>query len=230
MKSTKFFQLHSDDAVPPEYTFELLQDPVRSKIIFEIILNGEVTADQIVEATEKSRSTIAHHLKKLVENGILDVFMHPTGKTKFYRITKNIERLMYSFDKEKFSKGTLEEQSAFLIELGNMFSLVSHIYANIHSDQMKLYQANQPFDKISIDEKEEITFTINKKEITMPYLTFFITGKEQAEFIREELRDLMKKFGKKFGDMPDVETTLQAKTKYIVNMQILTFLHKNDLK
>ncbi|MHA1126938.1 MAG: ArsR/SmtB family transcription factor [Candidatus Heimdallarchaeota archaeon] len=230
MKSTKFFKTHSDEAIPMEDSFELLLDPVRSKILFEILLTGEVNADQIIEATEKSRSTISHHLKKLVESGLLDVYMSPTGKTKYYRITKNISKFMYSLDKDKLAKGTLEEKSTYLIEMVKMFSMISHIFANIQSDQIKLYQEHQPFDKVIIDDESKITFTIGKKKVKEPYLTFFITGEEHAEFIRKGLKQLMKDFDKEFGDMPNAEALFEAENKHIVNLQILPFLHKNDLK
>jgi len=230
MKSTKFFKTHAEDAIPIEQSFELLLDPVRSKILFEIILNGEVNAEQIIEATEKSRSTISHHLKKLVESGLLDVYMSPTGKTKYYRITKNIERFMYSLDKDKLAHGTLEEQSTYLIEMMKMFSMISHIFANIQTDQINLYQEHQPFDKITINEDSKITFTIGKKQIKEPYLTFFITGEEHAEFIRKGLNQLMKDFDKKFGEMPNAEAIFEAKSKHIINLQIIPFLHKSDFK
>ncbi len=230
MKSTKFFKTHSDEALPMEYSFEILLDPVRSKILFEILLNGEVNVEQIIEATEKSRSTISHHLKKLVESGLLDVYMHPTGKTKYYRITKNIQKFMYSLDEDKLAQGTIEEKSTYLIEMVNMFSMISHIFANIQSDQIKLYKEHQPFDKAVFNEDKDLTITINKKKIKEPYLTFFISGEKQADFVRKGLRKLMKDFDKEFGDMPNAETLFEAESKHIINLQILPFLHKNDLK
>ena len=230
MKNTKFFKTHAEDALAPEYSFEILQDPVRSKILFEIILNGKINADHIVEATGKSRSTISHHLKKLVENGILDVSISPTGKTKYYQITKNLERLMYSFDKEKFAEGSVEEQSAFIIELCNMFSLVSNIFANLQIDQINLLKENQPFNKIKLDEDGRILFNVKNKPIKEPYLTFFVTGEEHAEFIRDGLKKLMKDFDKKFGEMPTPEATFEAESKHLVNLQIMPIINKKDLK
>jgi len=230
MKSTKFFKTHSDEALPIEYSFELLLDPVRSKIIFEILLSGEVNVEQIIEATEKSRSTISHHLKKLVESGLLDVYMHPTGKTKYYRITQNIAKFMYSLDEDKLAQGTIEEKSTFLIEMVNMFSMVSHIFANIQSDQVKLYKEHQPFDKAVFNEDKDLMITINKKTVREPYLTFFISGEKQADFIRKGLRKLMKDFDKEFGQVPESIDAFKKGPKHIINLQILPFLHKSDLK
>jgi DNA-binding transcriptional ArsR family regulator len=229
MKSTKFFKTHADDAIPMEYSFELLLDPVRSKIIFEILLNGEVNVDQIIDATGKSRSTISHHLKKLVESGLLDVYMQPTGKTKYYRMTKNIQKFMYSLDEEKLAQGTIEEKSTYFIEMCKMFSMVSHIFANIQSDQVRLLQDHQPFDKAIFTEDKDLMITINKKKIQEPYLTFFISGKEQADFMRKRLRKIMKDFDKEFGDAPDSINVFEPGSKHIINLQILPFVHKNEL-
>ncbi|HUT80067.1 MAG TPA: winged helix-turn-helix domain-containing protein [Candidatus Bathyarchaeia archaeon] len=231
MKSTKFLKTYSEDAIEPEKSFELLYDPMRSKIIFEIVLKGEVTAESLMEQTEKSRSTISHHLKKLVESGIIDVYMNPTGKTKYYRLTQDLQRLMYSLDKEKLASGTPEEQSDFIIDMGQMFSIINHTYANLYSDQLKLYQKYKPFDEITVNENEEITFTINnKKRIEMPYLTFFITGEEQAEFLREKFDKLLEEFRKEYKNFPDVESILNASSKHIVNIQILPYLNKDELE
>ncbi len=232
MKSTKFFKtISSDEGTEIEdESIELLLDPIRSKIVSDIILNGEATADTIVENTGKSRSTIAHHLKKLVENNVLDVFMNPTGKTKYYRLSDNIKRLMYTLDKEKFSSGTEEEKSDFIIEIHRMFGIVNHIYANIFTDQIKLIQEKYPFHNISMNEFEDISYKINDQKIITPYLTYFITGEDQAEFIKEGLRKLMKEFTKKFQDFPDVESMINIKPKYIINLQILQYLDRKELE
>jgi len=229
MKSAKFFRSFSDDSVNPEASFELLLDPMRSKIVFEIVLKGQITAEDIVESTGKSRSTISHHLKKLVETGILDVYMNPTGKTKYYRITKNIERFMYTLDKKKFATGTLKDQSEFLIEMGKIFVIINQIYANIYSDQIQLLQQHQPFDKITVPEKGEISYHIKEKEITVPYNTFFITGEEQANYLRVELRKLFKAYNEKFSGLANPESLLDIQGKHIVNFQIMPYLEKKDL-
>jgi len=230
MKSTKFFKAFSDEAISPEDSFGLLLDPIRSKIVLEIVLKGEITAESLVGSTGKSRSTISHHLKKLVESGILDVYMSPTGKTKHYRITQDIAKFMYTLDKEKLASGTLEEQTTFLIEMGKVFTVLNHIYANTYSDQMQLFQKHQPFDKINISKDKEISFEINKRRISTPYITFFITGEEQANFVKKGLKQLFKDFNKEFKEFPDRETVFDVESKFIVNLQILPYVEKEDLE
>ena len=230
MKSTKFFRSFSDDSINPEASFELLLEPIRSKIVFEIILKGQITAEDLVKSTGKSRSTISHHLKKLVETGILDVYMNPTGKTKYYQITRNIERFTYTLDKEKFASGTLEDKTEFLIEMGKIFVIVNQIFANIYSDQIQLLQEFKPFDEVRILESGEISYQINKNEIKAPYNTFFITGKDQADYLRAGLRKLFKEYSKKFENFVRPESLLDLEGKHIVNLQIIPYIEKKDLE
>ncbi|MHA1212655.1 MAG: winged helix-turn-helix domain-containing protein [Candidatus Heimdallarchaeota archaeon] len=230
MKSTKFFKSVSDEEISIEASFDLLLYPIRSKIVFEIVLKGEATAESLVESTGKSRSTISHHLKKLVESGILDVHMSPTGKTKYYRITQNIEKFMYSLDKEKFAAGTKEEQSTFLIEMGKMFIIANQIFSSIYVDQIKLRQKFKPFDEIFVKKDKAISYRINKRIVEVPYFTFFFTGEEQAKYLRMRLKELMIDFSKEFKEMPDIEGMLSAPEKHIVNLQILPFIDEEELK
>ncbi|MFW9921971.1 MAG: ArsR/SmtB family transcription factor [Candidatus Thorarchaeota archaeon] len=229
MKNTKFLKPFIDDKHPPEQSFELLMDPIRSKILFEIVLKGEVTAEMLTESTGKSRSTISHHLKKLVESGIVEVYMNPVGKTKFYRIIQDIESLAYSLNKEEFKKGSNETKSAFILELANIFAIVNNIYSNLFSDQIKLLSGKQPFDDVNVESNGNIHLKIGEKEIMMPYMTFFITGEEEAKFVQEKIQGVMREFGEKFREIPDMET-LRTKPKFILNLQILPYIDEKDLE
>lgn len=208
--------------------FELILDPVRSKIIFEIILKGEATAEMLVEATKKSRSTISHHLKKLVDYRILDVFMNPTGKTKFYRITENLSDLVFTFDEEEFSKGSLEEKSTHIMNLYQLYAMMNHIYSNIFSDQIKLFQKYLPFDDVNVKNRD-IDFKIKDKEIEMPYFSSIIIGEKQATFLRTKLKEMMIEFNNEFSDLTENLKITDFKTKYLVKLLVFPFYDENDL-
>jgi DNA-binding transcriptional ArsR family regulator len=209
--------------------FELLLDPIRSKIIFEVILRNEVTADHLIEVTNKSRSTISHHLKKLVENRILEVYMNPTGKTKYYRINQDLSDLEYIFNEEVFSQSTLEEKSLYVLNLYQVFAIFNNIYANIFSDQIKLFQKHIPFDDVKRKDRR-FQFRIKEKEIEIPYFTAIVIDEKRANFLTSKLREVMKEYRKEFGDTPEQMASLDAKPRFFAKLLISPYYDDQDFE
>ncbi|MHA1593448.1 MAG: ArsR/SmtB family transcription factor [Candidatus Baldrarchaeia archaeon] len=67
--------------------FRALSDPIRLKILKVIMEHGEESICQcdIIPATGRSQSTVAQHLKNLVESGIL--IAERRGRSIYYRIS-----------------------------------------------------------------------------------------------------------------------------------------------
>ena len=231
MKKLQFIKPMSeeeeDTAVDP---IELLTDPIRTKILFEVILNNEMTAERLMESTKKSRSTISHHLKRLVESGIIEVYMNPTGKIKYYQLNKKFTNRFYTLDKEGLSSSSLKESSEFVIEFQKMIAIVGHIYANTFSEQVKLLQEKSPFEKVFVDENDEIIFYIADKKHKMPYTSSFITGKKEAEFLTKGLKKLMKEFSEEFGDSSEAFINLDSKPMYLFSTHLFPYFNENDFK
>ena len=209
--------------------FELLLDPIRSKIIFEIVLKGEATADYLIEVTNKSRSTISHHLKKLVENRILEVHMNPTGKTKYDRISQDLSDLEYTFNEEEFLQSSLEEKSLYVLNFYQVFAIFSNIYANIFSDQIKFFQKHFPFEEVR-RENNRFQFRIKDTEIEIPYFTAIITDEKRANFLKSKLRDVMKEYQKEFGDEAENMYKLDAKPRYFAKFLISPYYDDQDFE
>lgn len=65
--------------VPVEYDheamkklMEILSEPTRARIYFEVLLHREVSAKHLMQRIAASRSTLSHHLSTLVKEGILE--------------------------------------------------------------------------------------------------------------------------------------------------------------
>lgn len=72
-----------------------IADPTRLKIIY-LLKNGELCVCQILEAINKSQSTISHHLNKMKKEGVLSA--RKQGKWIYYKlanenITDNLEEI-----------------------------------------------------------------------------------------------------------------------------------------
>lgn len=79
-----------------------LADPTRQKIL-EMLLDKEITVNEIVEAFDLSQPTVSHHLEILTRNGLLT--SRKEGKQVFYRTNQDnvvscCGMLMSKFDAE----------------------------------------------------------------------------------------------------------------------------------
>lgn len=65
-------------------TLKALADPVRLRLLHLISAEGEACACDLPAALDRSQSTISHHLKVLVEAGLLD--REQRGKWAWFRV------------------------------------------------------------------------------------------------------------------------------------------------
>jgi DNA-binding transcriptional ArsR family regulator len=66
---------------------DLLADPVRARIYVEVLVNQEMTAQELMEVVDINRSTISHHLSRFVKEGVFNVSIDPIGRAvKYYSI------------------------------------------------------------------------------------------------------------------------------------------------
>ena len=68
--------------------FKAICDRNRHQILHLLKKNGEMNASDIIDKMDLSQPTIAHHLKILVEAGVL--ITRKEGKETFYKINKEI--------------------------------------------------------------------------------------------------------------------------------------------
>lgn len=104
--------------------FELLSDPVRARIYIEILVNNEMTAQELMKVVSVKRSTISHHLTRFVEEGVLNVRVQSTGRpVKYYQINPhhNEEVVFKNGEDEKAANRRmfLESASAHLQVISN---------------------------------------------------------------------------------------------------------------
>lgn len=64
--------------------FSMLQDENRQQILLMLFDNKELSVSEITEKLSLSRPAVSHHLKLLLDNGL--VFVRKEGKERYYRI------------------------------------------------------------------------------------------------------------------------------------------------
>ena len=68
-------------------------DPVRAQIFFEIMLQTEITANQLMNRLTINRSTLTHHLVKMEEARLIEVRIQTKGRpVKYYKLSKEQNR------------------------------------------------------------------------------------------------------------------------------------------
>lgn len=167
---------------------ELLADPVRSRIYIEVLLNKEITAQDLLEAVSIKRSTLSHHLTRFVKERVLNVRVESTGRVvKYYSInTAYSEEIILEGDgtlNVRKRKAFLESASAHLQVISNLilerailledksekrrrgkpvtftFSFVSDIEAKIWSEEYSIFEARfRDRCKAEIDDTKEPSF------------------------------------------------------------------------
>ena len=64
--------------------FSMLQDENRQQILLMLFDDKELSVSEITEKLSLSRPAVSHHLKLLLDNGL--VFVRKEGKERYYRI------------------------------------------------------------------------------------------------------------------------------------------------
>ena len=153
--------------------FELLSDPVRARIYIEILVNQEMTAQELMNVVNVKRSTISHHLTRFVEEGVLSVRVQSTGRpVKYYKINPqhDEEIVIKSDEDDKVAKRRmfLESASAHLQVISNFI----------------LEHAEKSGEELakSMKVKSSVTFT------------FHFMSKEESAIWREEYQAFEKRF------------------------------------
>lgn len=100
-KYSRYRRLYSLDVDEDEFDIiRNLRKPTKKKILFNIIVKGNCSFQDIVSKTDKSSATISWNLSELINNNIVEKYKKD-GKV-FYKI-KNMKLLKHTFQKE-FSK------------------------------------------------------------------------------------------------------------------------------
>jgi ArsR family transcriptional regulator len=85
--------LGEEEAIATAHLFKTLGDPARVRIVNLLATSSEpVCACELYEPLGLSQPTVSHHLKKLVEAGLLD--REPRGKWAYFSLKRDaVEKL-----------------------------------------------------------------------------------------------------------------------------------------
>jgi DNA-binding transcriptional ArsR family regulator len=158
---------------------EILVDPVRAQIYFEAMVHKEITAKQLMEKLTINRSTLTHHLTKMVQKGIFEVRVQSTGRPiKYYRIKKSTDQPILI---ERVYDDKIPEQ-----ELRNRITILESAIAHLQV----ITTTTQRMARQLIGELKSKDRRIDKQQIVS--FSFSLLASEEAEILNKKYMKFLK--------------------------------------
>lgn len=175
------------------YDFQILKmlaDPMRVRIVLELLIHKELSTKQLQARIPVSRSTLGHHLQKLEENNIISVRIQPKSySVKFYSISKPFDS---KFSLKKAIKTTNKnKQSEIIMETFSALTGVLQFLANIAYESLTTLMNGTIKDVHENDQKTY--YTIDDKENMFIPAHFAIIPNYQVNEFVSSLREFIKK-------------------------------------
>ena len=175
---------------------EVLSNYQRAQIFFNILQNKKATTDDLIELMQIQRSTLSYHLTKMVNAGILEVSLPPTGRMKkTYSLPEEermgilmnpnviFEKNDVTFIKKYFNLKTLEHQ--FNTTLISIFNEL------IQNGKLKIISLND----------EELKLEVNGKTGFLPGIWLGDLTESQALYVEKQISKLIYNAMDKFPEL-----------------------------
>ncbi|MFX1476337.1 MAG: ArsR/SmtB family transcription factor [Promethearchaeota archaeon] len=184
---------------------ELLADPVRSRIYFEVMRQGEITAQELMAHVDVNRSTLTHHLTKLVAAKALRVRVQELGRpVKYYRLNEEIQEEVV-IGKETGSVEALKQRIAFLE------SAVAHLQMITNLAREAALQRRSELEETTRSEKTAER-TPRRRTQRQVCFTFLLLSDKEVLIWNQEYNQFLKTVNEKLqGTRRKTQKTKQPK-------------------
>ncbi|MHA1958719.1 MAG: ArsR/SmtB family transcription factor [Candidatus Thorarchaeota archaeon] len=175
---------------------KILSDPVRARIFLEAMIHREITVKHLLPQLSVGSSTISHHLKRLVEEGVLDVRVEATGRpVKYYTVS---DRYLRPAKDDMFDKGDwLAQRASWLEHAIVQLQAITNV-AEVAAKRLKIVLSIRNNHDIDIPKSLTILETSPK------FFMLHHINERDAEVWLKEHRKFVERFEKKMstGDDP----------------------------
>jgi len=163
-----------------------ISNETRLNIYLLIVVQRDITLDEICQFIGKSKSTVHHHVQQLLDSGLIDEVTKPGSKTRYYRrmelgINKRIQEI---FRLGTFEKQTKKKQR----EINDLYEEL-HKVSNIIMINTLQYLMDSYYPNL-----EEIDIVKRYDQLGELMLGFYYLSEENAKKFREEYRELALKY------------------------------------
>jgi DNA-binding transcriptional ArsR family regulator len=117
---------HSNPNSETNDVFTVLSHETRLSIFLYLLIYHELTLDELSIHLGKSKSTIHHHVQKLLEAGILKEYIKPGSKVRYYSsILKKVQQeILANLNETSFENLNPQER---ILQIKKIFSVLTQI-------------------------------------------------------------------------------------------------------
>ena len=169
---------------------KMLSDPMRTRIILELLVHEEMSTIELQKRIPIGRSTLGHHLQKLEENNIVKVRIQEKGySVKFYSLTK---ALISKFSlKQALNTPDKNDQAQSILDAFSSLTGVLQFIANIAYES---YNTLQQSKITNIHKKgSDIWYQIDKLENQFLPISFNIIPNSMVSDFQNLVREFIEK-------------------------------------
>ncbi|MFX0126367.1 MAG: helix-turn-helix domain-containing protein [Candidatus Hodarchaeota archaeon] len=195
---------------------EVLSDPIRVTILFQAFTKGEITQQTLQNSIKLSRSTLSHHLKILVDAGLLTVRVNPTGRPiKHYKLCESCD--LVGLNKETLQQSSVEEGSQQVYQLLKSLAIHYQLFAQNSLNTLESIKESIPFSSIDLDQEEGVYVTLKDKKVWIPnLLSIGVAGEKEVKYLTNKIFEILTDLKKECSPEDDSDTsTDSSKVKYL---------------
>lgn len=214
---------HDGNVVDSKNYLRMVSDPIRSRIMIEALLRGEVTAKDLIEILNINRSAISYHLGLMVENNILNVKIDEVGRP-IKRYSLKMRDLLIKFD-EMINSASKEEKKELLLAKLNLFAGTMQMISNLSVDAMEQIEESSAITEIGTSFNSVVDYAFkDRKELFIPLIFEFLSKEQVEELMDEFIQATIKKIRSKATENKN-ELLKNDKIPYLMMFTCFPLLH-----
>ena len=205
---------------------KMISDPIRTRILVETLLRGEVTAKKLMSILDINRSAISYHLGLMVENNILNVKIDEVGRpVKRYSVKSR--DLLNKFD-ETLNRASEEEKKELLLAKLNLYAGTMQMIGNLSVDAVKQINNVDPIQEIGESQNQIVKYLFNNKnEFFIPLIFKFLSQDQMSELMDEFIQLTIQKI-KSIKQVKSAELLKNDKYPYILLFTAFPLFHVSE--
>lgn len=207
---------------------EVFSDPARLNILFQIYYLGETTQKALQPLIGINRSTLSHHLRIIVDSGLLAVRVNPTGRPiKHYSLKKAF--LKIGLDREKLLASSKDERSRQIFHLLQSIVVHHQLLARNSLTSLEIAKRNMPFSGIIVDEEDHIRFQLKDRTVHSPMFAMMKINAEGAKYFGKRVLELIQECQERY--CPEDEQSNLRKSReveYLIHLGSFPSFHHDS--
>jgi DNA-binding transcriptional ArsR family regulator len=176
-----------------------IKNQTKQTILVYLLIYNELTLDQLSQLLKKSKSTIHHHMKQLLELNLITEESKPGSKTIYYKVGKFRSDVTY---KQTYNPDIVASLPVEM-QIERLMDLLEHKYA-ITLLMQNIIKLNLDRIKQMHSDYNETNQTLAVMEKTQEqFMAIYLATSEYASDFKKEITELISKYYEKGTELKD---------------------------